>query len=166
MIPERPDWNRLARIFDGSDESHRKQMWIARVVLFFKCNFRELGPQDKPIPCLLALVSRLRVFTAPDARKSPHPPYLACNWHRTVNDRRAKSERQHFCTSAIQLATFESSQLQTLSLGLAWPRAFWTACCNHEYHPDSPHSSPARGFAEAAFRRRKGSQRHACRGRE
>ena len=80
-IPGRPDWNRSAKSFDRSDESHRKQMWIARVVLFFKCNFRGPGPQDKPIPCVLALLSRLREFTAPDARKSPHTPYVACNWH-------------------------------------------------------------------------------------
>jgi hypothetical protein len=70
-IPGRPDWNHSASTFDGSKESHREQMWVARVVLFFKCTFRGQGPQDQPIHCTLALVSRLREFTAPDARESP-----------------------------------------------------------------------------------------------
>ena len=63
-IPGRHDWNRSQNL----SMDHRKQMWIAGVVLFFKCNFRGPGPQDKPIPCVLALVSRLREFTAPDPR--------------------------------------------------------------------------------------------------
>ena len=60
MIPGSPDWNRSARSFGGSDESHRKWMWISRVIPFFKCNFRAQELQDSPILCVLARVSRLR----------------------------------------------------------------------------------------------------------
>lgn len=98
-IPGRPDWNRSASSFDGSNESHREQMWVARVVLFFKCTFRGQGPQDEPIHCTLALVSRLREFTAPDARESPQSPHSPHIWLALitviVNRRGAKSEKRY-----------------------------------------------------------------------
>ena len=61
--------------FDGADQSHREQMRIARVALFFNCNFRRSEPGSPLIPCMLALVNRLREFTVPEARKS-HAPYI------------------------------------------------------------------------------------------
>ena len=52
VIPRRPDWNRSASSYDGSDKSHRKQMWIARVVLFFKCNFLGQQQEARSISCV------------------------------------------------------------------------------------------------------------------
>ena len=50
-------------------------MRIARVALFFNCTFRRSEPGSPLIPCMLALVNRLREFTVPEARKS-HAPYI------------------------------------------------------------------------------------------
>ena len=74
-IPGRHEWDRAASAFDGADQSHREQMWIARVALFFKCNFRRRELGSPLIPCMLALVNRLREFTIPEVRES-HSPYF------------------------------------------------------------------------------------------
>ena len=69
-IPGRPEWPHSPGSFDGKNEDHRKQMWIAKSVLFFRCNFRRPGPGQHPlISCFLALVHRLREFEVPEARK-------------------------------------------------------------------------------------------------
>jgi len=73
-IPGRPEWPRSAESFDGTNESHREQMWVCRVALFFRCSFLKPG-SNAPIVCELALVNRLRKFTVPEARK--HPDCLA-----------------------------------------------------------------------------------------
>ena len=75
LIPGRPEWDRVASAFDGADQSYREQMWIARVALFFRCNFRRREQGSPLIPCTLALVNRLREFTVPEARESPYFPY-------------------------------------------------------------------------------------------
>jgi len=67
-IPGRPEWPDSGSSFDGSNQSHRDQMWTARVVLIFRCKFQGPG-QTSPITRVLALVNRLRRFTAPQARK-------------------------------------------------------------------------------------------------
>ena len=67
-IPGRPEWPDSGSSFDGSNESHRDQMWTCRVALLFRCTFKRPGPHE-PIPCVLALVNRLREFTVPEARK-------------------------------------------------------------------------------------------------
>ena len=69
-IPGRPEWPDSGSSFDGSNESHRDQMWICRVALFFRCTFQRPGQGQHPrIPCVLALVNRLRECTVPEARK-------------------------------------------------------------------------------------------------
>jgi hypothetical protein len=73
-IPGRPEWPRSAESFDGTDESHREQMWVCRVALFFRCSCLKPG-SNAPIECQLALVNRLCKFTVPEARK--HPDFLA-----------------------------------------------------------------------------------------
>jgi hypothetical protein len=81
-IPGRPDWPDSGSSFDGSNESHRAQMWTCRVALLFRCRFRRQGPgQHEPIPCNLAFVNRLGKFTVPEARKQPSlrlDPYSPC----------------------------------------------------------------------------------------
>jgi hypothetical protein len=79
-IPGRPEWRGSEDLFDASNDSHRKQMWICRVVLFFRCVFRRQGPPGssaQSIPCTLALVNRLREFTVHEASESPLSPFLA-----------------------------------------------------------------------------------------
>jgi hypothetical protein len=73
-IPGRPEWPASAETFDGTNESHREQMWVCRVALFFRCSFLKPG-SNAPIVCELALVNRLRKFTLPEARK--HPDFLS-----------------------------------------------------------------------------------------
>ena len=58
-IPGRPEWPDSGSSFDGSNQSHRDQMWTARVVLIFRCKFQGAG-QKSPITRVLALVNRLR----------------------------------------------------------------------------------------------------------
>ena len=78
-IHGRSEWDRVpvASAFDRADTSHREQMWIARVALSFKYNFRRPEPGSPLIPCTLAFVTRLRGSTAQEARKSHslHFPY-------------------------------------------------------------------------------------------
>ena len=62
-IPGRPEWPDSGSSFDGSNESHRDQMWKCRVALLFRCTFKRPGPHE-PIPCVLAIVNRLREFEA------------------------------------------------------------------------------------------------------
>ena len=147
-IPGRPDWNRPASAFDGTNEAHREQMWIARVTLFFKCNFRRPGlpgPLNPLIPCTLALVSRLRDFTLPEARKFQYSPQimivafiLALIGFSRGAEGQSKKEACAFCMSALQSATIESFRQQTSLRGLVWLRVFWTAC---QGHGSIPHHS-------------------------
>ena len=74
-IPGRPEWDLVASAFDGADQSHREQMWLARMALFCKCNFRRREPGSPLIPCTLAFVNWLREFTVPEAREFPYFPY-------------------------------------------------------------------------------------------
>ena len=69
-IPGRPEWPDSGSSFDGSNQPHcsQTQMGTARAVLIFRCKFQGPG-QTSPITRVLALVNRLRPFTAPQARK-------------------------------------------------------------------------------------------------
>ena len=66
--------------FDGADQSHREQMWIARAALFFKRNFRLLESIISLIPCMLTILNHHREFTVPSRFTviiQIHPHYSA-----------------------------------------------------------------------------------------
>lgn len=152
-IPGRPEWNRPAHAFDGADWSHREQMWIARVALFFRCNFRRPGDGNPLIPCQLALVNRLRTFTVPEARKSP-ADYRCCQWQLELLNyvlcRGTASGKGHAHSVRVLSDSRPSShsgnehhhQGLSGSLLLGWHVA------------TSHHSSSVSFFGEAPFRRR------------
>ena len=130
-IPGRPEWPDSGSSFDGSNKSHRDQMWKGRVALFFTCTFQKPGPgQHEPIPCVLALVNRLRTFTAPQARKLPSSlTAIPSADHIYVLQRGCFKNSACPCFTTVTLPlTFVSFPSQRSFLGLVWPRCFLTAC--------------------------------------
>ena len=132
VIPGRPEWPDSGGSFDGSNKSHRDQMWIGRVALFFRCTFKKPGPpeQNAPIPCVLALVNRFRQFTAPQARKQPSEKLTRVpRADRIFVLQRDcfKSLACHCFTSVLLPLTFVSFPSQTSLQGLVCPRCFFAA---------------------------------------